>query len=88
MCGVKMSAGDFGNYIAGFQGGVWDSNYPWYRRLAGLDANQAVEAAGIYYHLTKQSDVPNDPWDHTGMPWIHLGENAGPKFNGRDCGCQ
>jgi RHS repeat-associated protein len=73
---LKMSAGDFGNYIAGFQGAAWDQKF--HQAVPDTTfASALVEAAGIYYHLMGDTDVPNDPWDKTGMPWIKLGEAAG-----------
>jgi RHS repeat-associated protein len=90
ICGVEMSAGDFGNYIAGFQAGAWDQLYygdPW--RPFVRWAEGATYLAGIYYHLRGQSDVPNDPWDDTGLPWIKHGADAGRRFgkNSGACGC-
>jgi hypothetical protein len=89
VCGIKMSPGDFGNYIAGFQGGVWDRKYRWYPYWPGLHAQALVEAAGIYYHMVGDTDVSNDPWDKMGMPWIGRGEDVGwnvYKSQGK-CGC-
>jgi hypothetical protein len=81
-CGVTMSAGDFGNYIAGFQAGAWDQTFydnswrHWDRPAEGL-----AYLAGIYYHASGQSDVPNDPWDNTGLPWIKRGADDGHSFS-------
>jgi RHS repeat-associated protein len=99
-CGIKMSAGDFGNYIAGFQGGAYDRKFN--QAVPGTSfASGLVALAGIYYHATGDTDVPNDPWDKTGMPWINSGIDDGynfrsyplenpvfyPKDNGK-CGCK
>jgi RHS repeat-associated protein len=83
-CGVRMSAGDFGNYIAGFQSGAWDDafygdreigyslKHTWRLRYAEGLAN----LAGIYYHLRGDTDVKGDPWDKVGRPWVTLGADS------------
>jgi RHS repeat-associated protein len=89
-CGVTMSAGDFGNYIAGFQAGAWDDfNYGSGWRSLVRYAEGAAYVAGIYYHWSGQSDVPNDKWDMTGRPWITLGVKDGRTYSKSygDCGC-
>lgn len=91
VCGVTMTAGDFGNFIAGFQAGAWDQiNYgnPW--RPFVRYAEGAAYLAGIWYHFTKQSNVQNDPWDYTGRPWITLGVDFGRARakNPNKCMCQ
>jgi hypothetical protein len=45
--------------------------------------------AGLYYHATGDTDVPNDPWDRTGWPWITHGADDGRAFSkkGGGCGC-
>jgi RHS repeat-associated protein len=99
-CGIKMSAGDFGNYIAGFQAGAWDRKFN--QAVPGTTfAIGLVKLADIYYHLTGDTDVPNDPWDKTGMPWINSGIDDGFNFHsyplenpifypkdGGKCGCK
>ncbi len=94
VCGQQMSAGDFGNFIAGFQGAAWDHKYYWPWFLSPIlappgSATLTVIVAGQYYHVTKDTDVPNDPLDATGIPWILRGAVAGWKFSkGNDkCGC-
>ena len=94
-CGIKMSAGDFGNYIAGFQGGAWDQvNYG--DREIGFNlkhtyrlryAEFLVNLGGIFYHATGQSDVPHDPGDKTGRPWITLGADDGRAFYDMNAKC-
>jgi hypothetical protein len=84
-----MSAGDFGNYLAGFQAGAWDELYydnPW--RPFVRPAESLAYLAGIYYHASGQSDVPNDPWDNTGMPWIKNGADDGRAFGGNKGKCK
>ena len=61
-----MTAGDFGSYIAGFQGGAWDQlfygdreigfslKHTFRLRYAEFTANMA----GIIYHLKKDTDSP------------------------------
>jgi RHS repeat-associated protein len=90
-CGLTMSAGDFGNYIAGFQAGAWDSNFygnGW--RSSVRYAEGAAYVAGIYYHASGQSDVPNDRLDKTGRPLITLGADDGRTFDPSKgkCGCK
>jgi RHS repeat-associated protein len=95
VCGQQISAGDFGNFIAGFQGAAWDHKYDWRWFLSpilvppGFATNTAI-VAGQYYHVKGDTDVPNDPLDATGIPWILRGAVAGwnfPKDN-RKCGCE
>jgi len=97
-CGLKMSAGDFGNYIAGFQAGAWDQLYYGDREI-GFSlkhtyqlryAEFVTNLAGIYYHSFGQSDVLNDKMDKTGRPWITLGADDGRTFYNRNgkCGCK
>lgn len=78
-CGRKMNAWQFGNYIAGFQGAAYDEKYFW--------TTGAVKAAGLYYHLTGDTDAQNDPFDRTGFPDINNGEKDGWNFfkNGGKC---
>jgi RHS repeat-associated protein len=97
VCGIKMSAGDFGNYIAGLQAGAWDDAFYGDREigfsLSHLYQLRYAEAtarlAGLYYHLRGDTDARNDPWDKTGWPWITLGANYGRTFSkkGGGCGC-
>ena len=96
-CGVKMSAGDFGNYIAGFQAGAWDNAYYGDREIGfSLDhlyqlryAEALARLAGVYYHITGDTNVDGDPWDKRGFPWITLGADDGRAFSqkGGGCGC-
>jgi RHS repeat-associated protein len=94
-CGIKMSAGDFGNYIAGFQSGAWDDAYYGDREI-GFSlkhlyqlryAEAIARGAGVFYHLKGDTDVQNDRWDRTGMPWITLGADDGRIFSNRGGGC-
>jgi RHS repeat-associated protein len=73
--GKWMTAGEFGNYIAGYQAGALDAQYPDLPK-EGL---AAVRAAGLAYHLIPgQSKAPfYDPLDTTGMPFINSGYDAG-----------
>ena len=87
--GHRMTAPQFGNYIAGFAGKAYDQTYSPF----GLPvAEAAVKAGGIAYHLG-DGFPPPDPLDKTGFPDINNGENAAPGFlgapaprNGK-CGC-
>jgi hypothetical protein len=91
-----MSAGDFGNYIAGFQAGAWDDAFYGDREI-GFSLNHLYQLryaetiarlAGTYYHRKGDTDVPNDPWDwNTGYPWITLGVDYGRTFSKRGGGC-
>jgi RHS repeat-associated protein len=96
-CGMKMSAGDFGNYIAGFEGGAWDDAHYGDREI-GFSSNHTYQLryaetmarlAGLYYHVKGDTDVKNDPWDKTGWPWITNGADDGRSFSkkGGGCGC-
>jgi RHS repeat-associated protein len=96
-CGVKMTASDFGNYIAGFQAGAWDdANYgdrdigfslkhTFQLRYAEFVAN----LAGIYYHNFGGPSSTKDRLDRSGRPWITLGADDGRAFNKGNgkCGC-
>lgn len=79
-CGRKMTAGEFGNYMAGFQTGAWDDgfygdrqigfsrNHLWQLRYAEMTAR----LAGLFYHLVPgQTLAQNDPWDKTGLSVDH-----------------
>ena len=97
-CGLRMSATDFGNYMAGFQAGAWDDAF-YGDRQVGFSRNHlwqlryaegTVQAVGLLYHnLPGQSFAKNDRWDNTGRPWITLGSNDGRTFSkeGGTCGC-
>ena len=84
-CGTTMDADHFANYVAGFQGAAYDSDFFW---TAGWRAEMLVEGAGIAYHLAGKTKAIHDPFDATGLPLIHAGEGDGwnfPKKSG--CGC-
>lgn len=95
VCGIKMSAGDFGNFMAGFQSGAWDDafygdvdmgfslKHLWQLRYAETVARMF----GAGYHLKGDTDVPNDRLDKGGMPWITLGADYGRSFSQRGGGC-
>jgi len=97
-CGRKMTASEFGNYIAGFDTGAWDDafygdreigfnlQHTWQLRYAEATAR----AFGVGYHLANylipgQTNAENDPLDKTGFPWITMGANDGRTFS-RDGG--
>jgi hypothetical protein len=94
-----MTATDFGNYIAGFQGGAWDDAFYGDREIGYSPkhlwqlryAEGVVQGFGILYHLIPgQSFAKNDPLDKTGRPWITLGADDGRSFSkeGGGCPCQ
>ena len=92
-CGVTMTAGDFGNYIAGFQSGAWDDAFYGDKLRDGNQlryAEASARFAGIYYHLRGWTDVKNDKFDRRGVPWITLGANDGRNFSkkGGVCPCK
>lgn len=59
------------NFVAGFEGRVYDSKYTW--EMIPV-AQRTVEAYGIGFHVTKRSKEKHDPLDRTGMPDIKHGE--------------
>ena len=85
-CGKTYKAGEFGNFMAGFQGAIYDQTYfsHW-----PFPAETVVKAAGIYYHISGNTDAKNDPWDKTGRRDINRGEKDAWNFtkNGGKCGC-
>jgi RHS repeat-associated protein len=101
-CGKKMTAGEFGNYMAGFEGGAWDDAFYGDREIGFSRDNlwqlryaeTAARAFGLFYHqidrvVPGQTLAQNDPWDKTGFPWITLGADDGRSFmKGRGCGCR
>ena len=100
-CGVKMTAAEFGNYMAGFETGGWDDafygdreigfslNHLWQLRYAEMTARMA----GLFYHNIRGQTQQNDRLAETGWPFIALGANDGRTFSknggmtGRGCGC-
>jgi len=83
-----MTDSEMGNFIAGFDGAVYDKRYFWTTGSLGLNgAQRVVEYAGYGYHLTGQTDAVNDPWDHTGMPAIKAGEAFGWNWHGPNSAC-
>jgi RHS repeat-associated protein len=88
LCGWTMTDSEMGNFIAGFDGAVYDKRYFWTTGSLGLNgAQRVVEYAGYGYHLTGQTDAVNDPWDHTGMPAIKAGEAFGWNWHGPNSAC-
>ncbi len=71
--GKRLTADQFGNYIAGYQGAAYDqyvtSPYP---------ALATVYADGLYYHIMGDTKAVNDPFDTTGFPYIHMGAQGVP----------
>jgi RHS repeat-associated protein len=87
-CGKTYNAGQFGNYVAGFQGAAYDQKYFW--TTGAIWAETAVKGFGILYHIIPgQSKAVNDPFDRTGFPDINAGEKDGWNFgsNNGKCGC-
>jgi hypothetical protein len=86
-CGKKMDAWQFGNYVAGFQGGAYDERYFW--TTGAIWAETAVKSFGLAFHLRGWTNAQNDPYDETGTPDINAGEADGWNFHlhGRGCGC-
>jgi RHS repeat-associated protein len=66
--GRKLNADQMANFMLGFQAQAYDNTYP-----VGNAALNVGGLAGIYYHVTGQSKVKNDPWDNTGFPDINSG---------------
>jgi RHS repeat-associated protein len=91
-CGKKMNADQFGNYIAGFQGGAYDHNLNPYPFLLvpfppPFLALPLVQGAGVYYHISGKTKAKNDRFDRTGMPDILAGAADG-WFFGSDPNCK
>ena len=85
-CGVTMSADDFANYVAGFQGAAYDEKFFWTTGFIWAEAS--VKLAGIAYHLFGRTKSKDDPFDRTGFPMINAGEKDGSRFGKRQtCGC-
>lgn len=82
--GEKMDASDFGNFIAGFEGSIWDQAFG---VNAGV-AQTAVEAAGVLYHIFGLTEAIDDPWDRTGMPFIKKGAKAAKRKKVINCLCK
>jgi RHS repeat-associated protein len=90
--GQWMNAGEFGNYVAGYQAGALDAQYP----NLPPEGLAAVRAAGIAFHVVPgQSKTPfYDPADTTGMPFINAGyaagyaRGAGKSLNSPKCPCK
>ena len=80
--GKTMTADQFGNCIAGFEGSAYDHYYFW--TTGWIWAEAGVKAAGLYFHLMGFTHSPNDPLDRTGFPDIDAGEKKGTTFT---CGC-
>ncbi len=75
--GQKLSADQFGNFIAGFQGQAYDNGpYP-----VPYSTLSTVEMAGIGYHLIGQTKAVNDPLpDNTGLPYVNAGAEYAKTF--------
>lgn len=98
-CGKKMTAAEFGNYMAGFETGAWDDAFYGHREI-GFSLNHLYQLryaemtarmAGLVFHnLPGQTIAQNDRLDKTGSPWITLGADDGRSFSNRGgfCGCK
>jgi RHS repeat-associated protein len=75
--GQKMTADQFGNFIAGFQGQAYDNGpYPTPYSALGF-----VEIAGLIYHnIPGQSKATNDRLDNTGLPYVNAGAEYAKTF--------
>lgn len=97
--GQKLDAGQFGNFLAGYQGQAYDEN-EWLSPIPGL---ASVAVAGFLYHYTGHSYASGiDPYDRLGAPYIFAGAAATPDSGikwltgvdaqlpsgGSTCGCQ
>jgi RHS repeat-associated protein len=70
--GQTMTADQFANYIAGYQGEAYDQYVSAYPALLN------VYLAGLKYHITGDTKAKNDPCDKTGFPYIHMGAQGVP----------
>lgn len=88
--GSKLTADQFGNFIAGFQGQAYD-NTPYWTPYSALGF---VEIAGIAYHnIPGGSEAKNDRLDRTGLPFVNAGAEYAKKFHasplkGKGCPCK
>lgn len=73
-----MNADQMGNFIAGFEGAMYDAEY--FNTTGGGNAEGAVMLGGVIYHLVGATKAKNDPLDRTGMPDIVNGERFGWKL--------
>ncbi len=74
--GATMDAAQFGNFIAGFEGAVYDQMYSF-----GVPvAESAVEGVGVAIHCFGRSASTDDPWDSRGLRDIHAGERYGATY--------
>ena len=71
--GKKLTADQFGNYMAGYQGSAYDQYV-----TSPFPALATVYADGIWYHLRGDTKAVNDPFDLTGIPDIHMGAQGVP----------
>jgi hypothetical protein len=74
-----------GNFIAGFEGAVYDRNY--FFTTGGGNAEAAVLGAGLVYHMSGNTMATNDPFDRTGIPDILSGAQFGWRYSGLGTGC-
>lgn len=72
ICGRTFNADQMGNFMAGYQAGVYDKNYFW--TTGAIWAQGSVDAAGVLYHMTGRTKATTDPLDRTGMPDILRGQ--------------
>lgn len=71
VCGQILNADQMGNFMAGYQAGVYDD---YYRFTAGSGtASAAVLGAGVVYHMFGRTKAKGDWSDKTGRPDILRG---------------
>jgi RHS repeat-associated protein len=71
--GKRLSAAQFANYIAGYQGKAYDQYV-----TSPFPALAAVYTYGLEDHLFGNTLAVNDPFDRTGFQYIHMGAVSVP----------
>jgi RHS repeat-associated protein len=82
--GYELTASQFGNYIAGYEGEAYDEKFG-----HSYFALHAVYLGGKFYHQNGGSGAKNDPQDLTGLPDILAGAfgAAGAWLDSSNSGC-
>ena len=95
--GTPMTPGQFGNYIAGYEGEAYDRAFP----NSPISAFETAVYAGILYRFIGFLESPfvsndrnawmNDHYDRLGIPWIVAGgvaaQNANSSGTSSSAGC-
>ena len=80
-----ITAGEFGNYIAGYSAAAYDMQYPLGVPFGfGLGAVDIMKIAGQTYHQSGLSHSKGDPPDTIGKGWIEYGKISYQNRHKRD----